>query len=196
MVSSPATGTILSSTVDTGPGRTVSGYPKRRRGNSLESCCHVRALAPHLHSSGRRAGCAAPGGRMIRFVILYALAAVLTVPLAAQSLAPSSGQIPPEQRPPAGMCRIWIDGVPAGRQPAPTDCATAIRRRPPNARVIFGGDARGGRREPMPTVHSFSAPRREDSSTAKKPQAENPPSPPSASPPSPFPHRDRRDRKS
>jgi hypothetical protein len=38
------------------------------------------------------------------------------------------------------MCRIWIDGVPPGQQPAPTDCVTAERRRPANARVIYGDD--------------------------------------------------------
>ncbi len=38
------------------------------------------------------------------------------------------------------MCRVWVDGVPPGQQPAPTDCKTAIRNRPPNGRVIFGDD--------------------------------------------------------
>jgi hypothetical protein len=38
------------------------------------------------------------------------------------------------------MCRIWLDGVPPGQQPAPTDCATAVRNRPANGRVIFGDD--------------------------------------------------------
>ncbi len=47
-------------------------------------------------------------------------------------------RIPPGQLPPAGMCRIWIDGVPPGRQPAPTDCQTAVRTKPANARVIWG----------------------------------------------------------
>jgi hypothetical protein len=42
------------------------------------------------------------------------------------------------------MCRIWIDGVPPGQQPAPTDCASAVRNRPSNGRVLFGDDA-GGR---------------------------------------------------
>lgn len=48
--------------------------------------------------------------------------------------------VPPGFFPPAGMCRIWIDGVPAGKQPAPTDCASAVRNRPANARVLFGDD--------------------------------------------------------
>jgi hypothetical protein len=43
--------------------------------------------------------------------------------------------------PPPGMCRVWVDGVPPERQPAPTECSTAVRNRPNNARVIFGPDA-------------------------------------------------------
>ena len=50
-------------------------------------------------------------------------------------------EIPRNLRPPAGMCRVWLEKVPAGQQPAPTDCASAIRNRPPNARVIFSEDA-------------------------------------------------------
>jgi len=49
--------------------------------------------------------------------------------------------VPPAYRPPAGMCRIWIEGVPAGQQPAPTDCNTAVRNRPVNGTVIFGDDS-------------------------------------------------------
>jgi len=59
-------------------------------------------------------------------------------PLSAQNADRRDDEVPSAQRPPAGMCRIWIDGVPADRQPAPTDCASAIRRRPSNARVVFG----------------------------------------------------------
>jgi hypothetical protein len=51
--------------------------------------------------------------------------------------------VPPGHMPPAGMCRIWIDGVPPGRQPAPTDCATAERTRPSNARVVYGAQSNG-----------------------------------------------------
>ena len=50
----------------------------------------------------------------------------------------SRAKIPPGQLPPAGMCRIWIDGVPPGQQPAPTDCQTAVANKPANARVIWG----------------------------------------------------------
>jgi hypothetical protein len=48
--------------------------------------------------------------------------------------------VPPAFYPPAGMCRIWINQVPAGQQPAPTDCASAVRNRPANGRVLFGDD--------------------------------------------------------
>jgi hypothetical protein len=72
-------------------------------------------------------------------VLLFAFAA----PLAAQGN--EKADVPQSHRPPPGMCRIWIDGVPPGRQPAPTDCATAIRRRPQNARVVFGPELRATR---------------------------------------------------
>jgi hypothetical protein len=48
--------------------------------------------------------------------------------------------VPPGFFPPTGMCRIWINGVPAGQQPAPTDCTSAVRNRPANGRVLFGDD--------------------------------------------------------
>ena len=86
-------------------------------------------------------------------VLLSLLMALTPAWGAAQALAPASkarekdAPIPKAYLPPAGMCRIWVDNVPPARQPAPTDCATAIRNKPPNARVIFPagrqGDAKG-----------------------------------------------------
>src|SRR3569833_2450603 len=55
--------------------------------------------------------------------------------------ARGASTIPADARPPKGMCRIWLDGIPAAQQPAATDCPTAIRNRPTNGRVIFGDDA-------------------------------------------------------
>ena len=72
--------------------------------------------------------------------------------------------IPQESRPPAGMCRIWLDDVPAGQQPAPTDCATAVKNKPQNGRVIFGDDYakkddKGDKKKsPPPFVKSFTQP--------------------------------------
>ena len=61
-------------------------------------------------------------------------------PATQQSQALREQIVPPGFFPPAGMCRIWINGVPAGQQPAPTDCASAVRNRPANGRVLFGDD--------------------------------------------------------
>jgi hypothetical protein len=63
------------------------------------------------------------------------------IPIGTTGTVYPSANIPPGQMPPAGMCRIWIDGVPPGRQPAPTDCTTAQRNVPANARVIYGSQA-------------------------------------------------------
>ena len=66
------------------------------------------------------------------------------VPVKSQApLAPQSRGdqiVPPAFFPPAGMCRIWINDVPASQQPAPTDCASAVRNRPANGKVLFGDD--------------------------------------------------------
>jgi hypothetical protein len=71
--------------------------------------------------------------------ISLAISVAVAAPLSAQGNS-LRAKVPPGQRPPAGMCRIWLDGVPPGQQPAPTDCATAVRNRPANGRVIFGDD--------------------------------------------------------
>src|SRR3984893_12526978 len=59
---------------------------------------------------------------------------------ATQSQSLREQVVPPGFFPPAGMCRVWINGVPAGQQPAPTDRASAVRNRPANGRVLFGDD--------------------------------------------------------
>lgn len=63
---------------------------------------------------------------------------LLAAPLTAQDRGRGGVVVPDGYEPPRGMCRIWIEGVPAGQQPAPTDCATAIKKRPANAVVVFG----------------------------------------------------------
>ncbi|HEU5286846.1 MAG TPA: hypothetical protein VFV20_00440 [Candidatus Limnocylindria bacterium] len=71
---------------------------------------------------------------------LIAAGAVFATEASAQVMVRASS-VPPGQRPPAGMCRVWIEGVPPGRQPAVTDCATARATAPLNSRIIFGSDA-------------------------------------------------------
>lgn len=54
--------------------------------------------------------------------------------------------IPPGQMPPAGMCRVWYDNLPPGRQPRPVSCneAERVASRSNDARVIYGSDRNGG----------------------------------------------------
>lgn len=89
-----------------------------------------------------------------RRVTRWAAAVGMGVSLAASARAataqtpPASGagrpsreaDVPPAYRPPPGMCRVWLAGVPPNQQPAPTDCASAVRNRPANGRVLFGDD--------------------------------------------------------
>lgn len=55
-----------------------------------------------------------------------------------RAVADSVVSIPRNMMPPAGKCRIWMKGVPAAQQPAPTDCTTALRQSPPNGVLVFG----------------------------------------------------------
>ena len=54
--------------------------------------------------------------------------------------------VPPGFYPPVGMCRIWVNDVPAAQQPAPTDCASAVRNRPTNGKVLFGDEPPKGKK--------------------------------------------------
>jgi hypothetical protein len=77
--------------------------------------------------------------------LLVALGFIISAaPAMAQQPQKDSGKkvtaVPADARPPKGMCRVWIDAVPATQQPAATDCATAVKNRPANGRVIFGDD--------------------------------------------------------
>jgi hypothetical protein len=77
--------------------------------------------------------------------LVFSLAVVCSlmaaVPLPAQARGRPADTVPSAQRPPPGMCRIWLVNVPAGKQAAPTDCATAVRNRPANGFVVFGDSA-------------------------------------------------------
>jgi hypothetical protein len=79
--------------------------------------------------------------------LMLAVMALPAVSVRAQQPQPSQAQpqqgsddVPKASRPPAGMCRIWLDKVPPKQQPAPTDCPTAVKNKPANAKVLFGDD--------------------------------------------------------
>jgi len=83
--------------------------------------------------------------RLLNAVLSIGLTVAIAGPATAQRLqAPKDSAkrtpVPADARPPKGMCRIWIDNVPAAQQPAATDCTTAVKNRPANGRVIFGDD--------------------------------------------------------
>jgi hypothetical protein len=64
-------------------------------------------------------------------------------------------EVPRTHLPPPGMCRIWLDNVPAAQQPAPTNCASAVRNRPRNGRVIFNDEPSDPK---LPIVKSLKGP--------------------------------------
>jgi len=103
------------------------------------------------HPTGMRAGLLTRPP--VRFATPFALCLALGTPalLAAQvrgvsvsaPAAPAGTKaaapaVPVHLLPPAGKCRVWMEEVPAAQQPAPTDCATALRLKPANAVVLYG----------------------------------------------------------
>ncbi len=73
---------------------------------------------------------------MIRPLSACLLALAVAAPLRGQTSRVE--EVPAGYLPPAGMCRVWVDGVPAAQQPAPTDCGSAMRSRPARSRVLIG----------------------------------------------------------
>ena len=89
----------------------------------------------------------AVGGLILSAGIAEAQRPVPANPRAQQSQSDRREQIvPPGFYPPAGMCRIWVNNVPAAQQPAPTDCASAVRNRPTNGKVLFGDETPKGKK--------------------------------------------------
>lgn len=103
------------------------------------------------------------------------LALACTVGFAGAAHAQKKGDdgVPKAYRPPPGMCRIWLEKVPAKQQPAPTDCPTAVRNRPPNGKVLFGDDyvdgPDRGDKKSLPLIRKFGDDRKAD------PKDERPP---------------------
>jgi len=62
--------------------------------------------------------------------------------------SPARDSVPAEYKPPKGMCRIWLKDVPPKQQPAPTDCAAAVKNVPQNGRVVFGDTDKDAAKKP------------------------------------------------
>lgn len=98
----------------------------------------IRLNIPHMSGALRAV---VRGVLVLGVCSMPALGQGRPAPVKGRLVLPKSGlTLPPGFAPPAGMCRIWITGVPADQQPAPTDCATAVKNRPLNGRVIFSDE--------------------------------------------------------
>ena len=117
------------------------------------------------------------GNDMSRTMIKYLFALLLCAgaPLTAQGAPRPEPSVPREHMPPPGLCRIWLNDVPASQQPAPTDCASAVRNRPSNARVIFNDTRKGTPRLPVKSLREEPSPRAEPSRRGRKPDEQKEP---------------------
>ena len=88
------------------------------------------------------------------------IGSALTVAASAVQAQTRSVYTPNGQAVPAGMCRIWIDGVAVNQQPAATDCATARARAPRNSRIIYGANTGATNVDPRRSTEGTYDPRR------------------------------------
>ncbi len=131
----------------------LDGRNSRGHNHLARSTGYGTARAPHYGMIPRSSSISA--SFLLRFAMPAALGLIISAgvaeaqrPVPVKPQPPATQQspslreqiVPPGFFPPAGMCRIWINGVPAGQQPAPTDCVSAVRNRPANGRVLFGDD--------------------------------------------------------
>lgn len=109
------------------------GAPPQPRSRWRGACL---SLLPVIVVDGSGGGTRMDG----RKVIVTILGVVATLATAGTAMAQGRGaqSVPSDHRPPAGLCRVWYDGVPPSRQPPPISCRDAERRAGPNARVIYG----------------------------------------------------------
>jgi len=111
------------------------------------------------------------------YVLVFAAMAAGSASLQAQARPQPQDPkpaVPRTHMPPPGMCRIWLDNVPATQQPAPTDCASAVRNQPRNGRVIFNDEPRNPR---LPIVKSLKDPAQTPRKVPDEPAPAKPPTP-------------------
>ena len=61
-------------------------------------------------------------------------------PAPAASRGPSTAatlKIPPGQLPPPGQCRVWVEGLPPGKQPKARTCSGIEDSAPPSSWVVY-----------------------------------------------------------
>lgn len=77
---------------------------------------------------------------MKRVALTLVLIGLTAGPALAQGRGRNKQGVPPGHLPPEGLCRVWYEGVPPGRQPSPTSCyeAERIASRDRGARVVYG----------------------------------------------------------
>jgi hypothetical protein len=88
-------------------------------------------------------------------IAIMAGAALVAASAGAGAQMRSTANVPAGYQPPAGMCRVWFNGVAPSRQPAPTDCPTARARVTSNSFLVYGqGSSQQGNGGPWGTARS------------------------------------------
>lgn len=127
-------------------------------------------------------------------VLLLALLPSLAEAQRRTSQPARPADMPADMMPPAGKCRVWMDGVSPQQQPAPTDCQSALRQKPANGVVVFGPTT--GRQLEVRGFQTHPRPPRADSSARRVPVPTRDSARPAArtkerTPPTPLPARTR-----
>jgi len=86
---------------------------------------------------------------MNRFLVSLSFVAIASFANTSEAQRRDRGEnIPAGYLPPAGKCRIWIDGMPRGVQNKPMDCDAAERAAKARTHIIYGSEV------PFPTSHA------------------------------------------
>ena len=107
----------------------------------------VRISFVILSAAVLSAGCASGGG--LRDIVSAQKREDTVVPVRSDNNAKAHGNgkargltgVPKGHYPPPGECRLWFEGRPPGKQPAPTKCSSLAGRVPAGAFVLYNGKA-------------------------------------------------------